>query len=120
MTQINELIHKGGELNALGKKGYSPLHCLIGYYNPEGPTQFDQAARALIESGKANLDAVTDDGDTALSLAAQCGNSRMFKYLLKKGANPTIGKDPLLVALQHNQSRIMRYLLMGPKEQAKT
>ena len=49
-----------------------------------------------------------------MSLAAKYGNSRIFKYLLKKGANPTIGKNPFLVALENNQSQIWRYLI-GPK-----
>ena len=110
LHQIKKLIRKGAEVNVQGKKGYSPLHCLIGYYNPEGPTRLDEEARTLIDSGSANIDAVADNGDTALSLAAQYGNSRIFKYLLKKGANPMIGKNPFLVAIQHNQMHIVRFL----------
>ena len=118
--QIKQLIEQGAELNAQGKKGYSPLHCLIGYYNPEGPTQFDEEVRTLIDSGLVNLDAVTDNGDTALSLAARYGNSRILNYLLKKGANPTIGINPFAIALEHNQCHILRYLLMGPEKQTVT
>ena len=110
LQKINQLIEQGAEVNAQGKKGHSPLHCLIGYYNPEGSTQFDEEICTLIESGSVNLDAVADNGDTALSLAAQYGNSRIFKYLLKKGANPAIGANPFEVALQHNQMHIIRFL----------
>ena len=120
LTHIKQLIEQGAELNAQGKKGYSPLHCLIGYYNPEGPTQFDEEIRALIDSGSVNLNAVTDNGDTALSLAAHYGNSRIFKYLLKKCANPTIGINPFTVALERNQCHILRYLLMGPEKKTIT
>ena len=115
--QIKQLIAQGAEVNIQGKKGYSPLHYLIGYYNPESPTPFDDEVRTLIDSGLFNLDAAADNGDTALSLAAQCGNSRMFKYLLKKGANPTNGINPFSEALQHNQPHILKYLLMGPVKQ---
>ena len=117
LHQIKKLIREGAEVNVQGKKGYSPLHCLIGYYNPEGPTQLDEEVRTLIDRGSVNLDAVADNGDTALSLAAQYGNSRIFKYLLQKGANPSIGKNPFLVAIQHNQMHIVRFL-PGHKEQA--
>ena len=58
LHHIEQLIRQGAEVNVQGKKGYSPLHCLIGQYNPEGPTQFDEAVRILIDSGKVNLDAV--------------------------------------------------------------
>ena len=110
LLQIKQLIEQGAEVNAHGKKGYSPMHCLIGYYNPEGPTQFDEEVRALIDNGQVTLDAVADNGDTALSLAAHYGNSRIFKYLLKKGANPAIGINPLAAALQHNQIHVLRFL----------
>ena len=116
LHQIKKLIRQGAEANAQGKKGYSPLHCLIGYYNPEGPTKLDEETRTLIDSGSVNIDAVADNGDTALSLAAQYGNSRIFKYLLQKGANPSIGKNPFLVAIQHNQMHIVRFL-PGHEEQ---
>ena len=117
LKHINQLIEQGAEVNAQGKKGYTPLHCLIGYYNPEGPTQLDEEIRTLIDSGAVDLDAVADNGDTALSLASQYGNSRIFKYLLKKGANPTIGINPFQVALQYNRPHILRYVLMGPEKQ---
>ena len=76
-------------------------------------------ARELIDSGYVDLNAVADNGDTALSLAAQHGNSRILKYLLKKGANPAIGLNPLEVAL-HSQPNVWRYLLMGPEKQIVT
>ena len=117
LQHIKKLIEQGAEVNAQGEQGYTPLHCLIGYCDPERPTQFDEEVRALIDSGKVDLNAVADNGDTALSLAAQYGNSRIFKYLLKKGANPSIGTNPLTAALEHNQFRILRYLLMAPEKQ---
>ena len=119
LQQIKQLIRQGAEVNAQDKKGYTSLHCLIGYYNPEGPTQFDEEVRALIDSGLVNLDAVADNGDTALSLAAHFGNSRIFNYLLKKGANPMIGTNPFKIALQHNQPQLLRHLLMGSVKQTK-
>ena len=120
LKQIKQLIEQGAEVNVQGEQGYSPLHCLIGYYNPEGPTQFDEEVRTLIDSGLVNLDAVTDNGDTALSLAAHYGNSRIFKYVLKKGANPRIGINPFMVALENNRLQILRYLLMGPEKKTIT
>ena len=117
LQQIKQLIGQGAELRVQGEKGYTPLYCLIGNYNPEGPTQFDKIVRTLIDSRSVYMNEIADNGDTALSLAAQYGNSRIFNYLLKKYANPTIGKNPFLVALQHNQPHILRYLLMGPIKQ---
>ena len=115
LQRIKQLIERGADENVQGKKGCAPLHCLIGYYNWEGPTQLDETVCTLM--GMVRVNAVADNGDTALSLAAQYGNSRIFKYLLKNFANPTVGKNPFLVALQHNQPQILRYLLMGPQKQ---
>ena len=109
---IKRLIRKGADITAQGKGGYSPLHCLIGYYDPQAATAFDKAAKELIDSGKLDLNALTDNGDSALSLAAKFGNSRIFKYLIKKGADPKIGNNPITTATQYGQNNFLRYVLM--------
>ena len=73
---------------------------------------FDEAARELIDGGNADLNALTDEGDSALSLAAKFGNSRIFKYLIKKGADPKIGNNPIATATQYNQINFLRSLMM--------
>ncbi len=112
LPRIRKLIRDGAEIEAQGKGGCTPLHCLIGYYDPQAPTAFDEMVKELIKSGKVDLKVLTDNGDSALTIAAKFGNSRIFKYLLAKGANPTIGNNPVIMAIEHLKSYLVRYLIM--------
>lgn len=120
---IDALLKQGAEISAQGKGGYSALHIFIDLCNSKKPALFDEFTRNLIDRCAKHmvvsdaLNAETDKGDTPLSLAAQHGNSRIVKYLLKKGADCTIGKNFLTTALEHNNGHILRYLLMGPEKQ---
>lgn len=108
LPRIHELIRKGAETDAQGKGGYTPLHCLIGYYNPEAPTVFDEAVKGLIKSRRVKLNALTDTGDSALTIAAKYGNRRIYKLLIQKKANPKIGNDPMKAAIESGHSDFVK------------
>ncbi len=111
LPRIRKLMQDGAEIEAQGKGGYTPLHCLIGYYDSQAPTAFDEMVKELIKSGKVDLKVLTDNGDSVLTIAAKFGNSRIFKYLLAKGADPTIGNNPIIAATE-NSMRFFRSLKM--------
>ncbi len=112
LPRIKKLIQDGAEIGAQGKGGYTPLHCLIGNYDPQTPTVFDEMAKELIKSGEVDLNAFTDNGDSALTIAAKFGNSRIFKYLLAKGADPRIGNNPIIAAIENPKMGFFRSLKM--------
>jgi len=63
----------------------------------------------LVYAG-ANVNAITEDGETALSIATQNNRSDIVYLLLKENANVNIG-HPLERAVQTNQTAIVKLLL---------
>ena len=51
------------------------------------------SARALVEGGKARLEAKDASGATPMGVAASCGDQTMTLYLLSKGADPEVCKS---------------------------
>lgn len=100
--EITELVQQGVDLNCQDLQGNTPLHYLNGFGDPQVPTYLDMLARLVINRG-ANPNIVNDKGDTPLSCAARCGNSRMIKYLLTHGAEPEMGNNLFLAALEGGQ-----------------
>ena len=55
------------------------------------------AARALVEKGKAKLEAKDAAGETPLGVAASCGDQTLALYLLSKGADPEVSRNRLVM-----------------------
>ncbi len=66
----------------------------------------------ILESGKANVNAVNGDGTEALSIAAQKDDDEIVANLLKHGANPnttkTLGGTPYHVAAQLGNTEVLK------------
>ncbi len=71
--------------------------------------------RELVDSGRAGVNAVDENGVSALRFTAQYGHRAMTEYLLDKGADPNLrakdGMSPLLAAVQMGHKEIVGMLL---------
>ena len=100
---IKELINRGANPEVKSYRGSLPIHYLSRQI-PYG-TSFEKALKVLVDSG-ININALTDDGNTALSIAisnysssSKCRpeNSSCFTYLkslLDLGADPNFLSSP--------------------------
>jgi len=85
VEQIKLHIAKGANLNAPDQFGYTPLMRVIQRPSVE-------AAKVIIESGKADVNAKDRTGRTALTVSASNGNKEIVELLLASGADVK-GKD---------------------------
>lgn len=96
------------------KKGWTPLHVVVW------ENKLKYADRVL---NPKNLNAMNDDGNTPLHIAAQEGYSEWVKYLLEHGANPGItnkaGNTPLHLAARTGNAESVK-LLFVTSDPAKT
>lgn len=92
--QVRDLLQKGADPNAKTVDGQgTPLLCLSAI-NGE-PLEI---TRLLVQSG-ADLEAMTRNGDSALTAAALAGNLNTVNYLLKAGAKLEANGDGGMTAL---------------------
>uniref|UniRef100_A0A3B4FNM5 Ankyrin repeat and SOCS box containing 15 n=1 Tax=Pundamilia nyererei TaxID=303518 RepID=A0A3B4FNM5_9CICH len=72
---------------------------------------------AVLESTDLTLEEQTEDGDTALTLAAEAGQVENIKLLLKHGASPhnnnSRNESPLLIAVRQRSYDMVLSLIMG-------
>ena len=64
------------------------------------------SARALVEGGKARLEAKDASGATPMGVAASCGDQTITLYLLSKGADPEVCTH---LAETHAQSALIPF-----------
>lgn len=124
------LIKYGSDVNAKNKDGWTPLHATVlsdslfrhgraflkKGKKPQGFSKFAghyEIAELLLKNG-ANINAVNNNGTTALNLAAQKGYYRMVELFLKKGADVNIsdnnGCTPLCAATKKGDKDIVELL----------
>ncbi len=80
VEQIKLHIAKGADFNKADQYGYTPLKRAIEGHHPE-------AAIAIIESGKADLNAKDREGRTPLIVAVSMGEKQIAETLVAKGAD---------------------------------
>jgi ankyrin repeat protein len=82
----------------------------------------DEIAKALVESGKVDINARDDEGRTPLLVAAEVGNIRMLDYLLKHKATLAAqnrdGMNVFHLAAQGNKSEVIRFFSSDPYKSA--
>lgn len=108
---VRDLIRRGADVNARHRGGapYAVLDAVhFGY---------SETLEALLEGGARLLDATTDDGYTALHLAAYEGHLGLLRLLLKKDLSLDIntrslhGSTPLIIATGAGRFDAVRMLL---------
>ena len=104
VEQINLHIAKGANFNATDTYGYTPLKRAIEGHHPE-------AAKAIIDSGKADLNGKDRDGKTPLIIAAINGEAQIAEALVAKGVDIK-AKD------KDDRTALHAAILMGQKELA--
>jgi len=106
---IAYLIAEGADLAAADRTGMQPLHVAIVQHAPDRPDQVAQ----LLDAG-AGIGAQDDFGDTPLHQAAMFGKIRILKYLLERGADPSVknkeGLTPLELARKHRRTEAAEHL----------
>jgi ankyrin repeat protein len=80
VEQIKEHIAKGADFNKMDQYGYTPLKRAIEGHHPE-------AAKAIIESGKADLNIKDRDGRAVLLVAIMNAELEVADLLIAKGAD---------------------------------
>lgn len=99
-TLLGALLEVGMSAIALDANGSTIMHQVIGAYNAAEPTDLDSLAKEIIRvHGQAAIHVRDQVGRTPLHLAAQYGNLRLAKLLLRNGAlvnaQDNAGNSPL-------------------------
>ena len=101
---VELLLRRGANVNVVGLRGMTPLHCAAEFGNTE-------AIRQLIKAG-ANLNALDEDDETPLYKATRKEHVSAVKLLLDSGANVNAGQKELLTeAAEHRNWEIVDLLL---------
>ena len=90
------VVAKGGDVNAVVKAGQPLLVRAVSFFS-DGYSRIDDI-RALLDCG-ADVNAVTDNGDTALLWATVVRSSELVQLLLDAGADPLAANDEGVTAL---------------------
>jgi len=104
VDQIKMHIAKGADFNKADQYGYTPLKRAIEGHHAE-------AAKAIIESGKADINAKDREGKTPLIVAASMGEKEIADTLITKGADVK-AKD------SYDRTALHQAILLGQKELA--
>uniref|UniRef100_A0A8W8JLN2 Uncharacterized protein n=1 Tax=Magallana gigas TaxID=29159 RepID=A0A8W8JLN2_MAGGI len=139
---VRALLSKGASVDAKTKDGYTALHLAVECGKPQvvqmllgygaqvefkggkaGETPLHIAARTrdgercaemLMKSG-ADVNAVRENGETAMHIAARNGQLKMLQALMEEGGDPTQqsknGETPLHVAVRHCHLAVAKELL---------
>lgn len=110
---IKLLLEKGADPNIADKTGVRPLHTLC-LKNKIAEEQLTDVAEWLLDAG-AEIDAVSEDGSTALQAACDYEHPELVALLLAKGANTEVhgylGRTPLHTAAIRQNKAICELLL---------
>ena len=121
LTVMRMMLDKGANPNVAIKNGGTPLMLAAGGGPPRAQEDevVDKAGRAdpvevvkIILDAGADINAVNDQQNTALHLAALRGNDKVVQYLMSRGARPEVknkqGKTPAEVAPKRTADLIAR------------
>jgi ankyrin repeat protein len=114
-TIVKLLLGKGADVNQKDSEGWTPLMYSIVYR----PRYEDEIAEELLRRG-ADVNAVAENGDTALTLASERDAARIVGQLLDKGANRNVrdryGRTPTMIAEEHGYATILNLLKNASKQ----
>ncbi len=114
-----DLLDRGHSLDRKVEAGYTPLMIATGLGN-------SQLVQLLLDRGADVHILDTNMGASALHKAAQSGVIDVAKLLIEHGAfvdlqSPTLGHTPLIDAVWHKRTAMVRYLLaQGARTELKT
>ena len=102
---IKDLVTQHAELDAPEKmlRANTPLHLLTRTFLDASTCKepLKGLIHWIIDTGHANINAMDLEGNTALSLACAHGNRVFAAFLFGHGADPSIGKNFVIIALEH-------------------
>ena len=113
IDEVKDLLARGAHINSKGQGGWTALHC-AAYKNQAAIAEHLLAGNL---TGKADINATTNDGLTPLMIAAENGALGVVNWLLCAKANiqikDKIGWTALHCAAYKNQAAIAEHLLAG-------
>ncbi|QDH71330.1 ankyrin repeat domain-containing protein [Marilutibacter alkalisoli] len=77
---VMTLLANGADPRVRDSEGNTPLH--------HAARSSDPGVAALLRDAAADIDALNDDGQSPLGVACACGNWRLARFLLERGARP--------------------------------
>lgn len=111
---VDYLIASGADVNARDARGFSPLITAAAPTGNLSPQDQIETLKALINAG-ADLNQTTNNGATALSLAAINSSPKVLQLLIENGAKVNVadkqGRTALMVAVWGNSPDAVRTLL---------
>ncbi|XP_046870557.1 ankyrin repeat and SOCS box protein 3 [Hypomesus transpacificus] len=113
--RLRTLIHRGCSIDSRDNRGWNALHEAASAGSADCVRELISAAVATSRGGSSYLAARTHEGETALHLAAHCGNLAVVKLLIKARANinqPTNdGSCPLYAAVSAGHKEVVELLI---------
>jgi ankyrin repeat protein len=110
---VADLLRTGAKSDVSDNNGFTALHW-CAFRGAVSPRMCD-IADMLISAG-ADVNAVTNPGDTVLCFAIDSGNQQLVKELLRRGAQPNLrsnGVTPLMRAAACGSEEIVRILAVN-------
>ena len=118
-AEVGMLLDDGADVQARDKGGRTVLHLAMQKPNNEALI-LSLLKRNLFEKDKLDLNAVDDEGNTALHLCADWNKGSIAKMLLEHGAIPGVrdgsGKTPMFYAIEKGYYEVVEVLLEGEVE----
>jgi ankyrin repeat protein len=109
---VMTLLANGADPRASDSEGNTPLH--------HAARSTDPGVAALLRDAAAELDVLNHEGLTPLGIACACGNWRMARFLLERGAKAEIaGATPALLAAAGSEEDDPAGVLLLLKHKAK-
>ena len=112
--RTSALIKAGALVNARDLGGWTPLHYAVNRMRDKGYRDM-RTVRSLIEDEGAEIDAISNEGFTPISLAVQIGAIEALDLLLEHGADASARDDGglslLMIAVNKKQIEMAEHLL---------
>lgn len=121
IAHFKKFVHRRAEIDASKKFGHTnaPLHIFIFKPIPVASASLYKLVHWLVKNRKANINALGANDLTPLSIACARANRSLVILFLINGADPRVGQNPLIAALEAGSADAMfpffQKIICGPE-----